>query len=81
VASQGEVLARPEGDLRAEAKEALRVGELLGLFGSTGQSAGLSREDAIAVYLAASDGWREAVKRLGGTFADTAEGLKAHEGD
>jgi hypothetical protein len=68
-------LARPEGDLRAEAKEALRLGELLDLLRRSGPGGG-SRADAIACYLAASDGWREAVKRLGGNFADGSAGLK-----
>ncbi|QNN67368.1 hypothetical protein H9L13_12350 [Sphingomonas lutea] len=32
-----------------------------------------ARQDAIACYLSAGDGWRDAVKKLGGAFAPGAK--------
>jgi hypothetical protein len=74
-------LARHEGDFRAEAEEPLSLNELLALLDSAAEGDGRSREDAIACYLSGSDGWREAVKRLGGTFAGGAAGLKERKAD
>jgi hypothetical protein len=70
-------LARHEGDVRAEAQEPLSLAELLALLGDAAERSGRSREDAIACYLSGADGWREAVKLLGGKFA--REGTKLRE--
>ena len=35
-----------------------------------------ARHEAIACYLSGGDGWREAVKQLGGTFARQAHELR-----
>ena len=78
---QGEVLARHEGDLRVDAEQPLSLDELLSLLGSTANEAVLSREDAIACYLSASEGWPDAVKLLGGTFAEEAAGLRQRKSD
>ena len=59
-----------------DAKEPLSLHELLSLLGNQAASEGRSRQDAIACYLSGSEGWREAVKLLGGTFADGSAGLK-----
>ena len=77
----GAVLARLDGDFRLAAQEPLSLDELLSLLG--GETAGdeRSREDAIACYLSGSDGWREAVKLLGGTFAEGAAGLRERKED
>jgi hypothetical protein len=72
-------LARYERDFRGEAKEPLTLNELIALLGEEGDAR--SREDAIACYLSGSDGWREAVKQLGGAFAAEATGLKARKAD
>ena len=74
-------MARHEGDFGARAHEPLTLDELLTLLGNAAESEGRSREDAIACYLAAGDGWREAVKLLGGTFAEGAIGLKERKAD
>jgi hypothetical protein len=55
------------------------LNELIALLGDKGDAR--SREDAIACYLSGSDGWREAVKQLGGAFADEARELKDGNSD
>jgi hypothetical protein len=67
-------LARLERDFRDNAEASLTLDELIALLGDQGDAR--SREDAIACYLSGSDGWREAVKQLGGTFADEVPGLR-----
>jgi hypothetical protein len=69
-------LARHEGNFRASAKEALSLNELLELLNTSGQGDFRARQDAIACYLSAGEGWREAMKRLGGAFAEDEAGLK-----
>jgi hypothetical protein len=74
-------LARHEGDFRAEAQEPLSLNELLALLGDAAEREGRSREDAIACYLSGDEGWREAVKLLGGTFAEGKAGLRERQSD
>ena len=74
-------MARHDGEFRAEAPEPLSLDELLVLFGTEVEGNGQSREDAIACYLSGGDGWREAVKLLGGTFAEEAAGLRERKAD
>jgi hypothetical protein len=74
-------LARHEGDFGAQAQEPLSLDDLLTLLGNAAEREGLSREDAIACYLSGGDGWREAVKLLGGTFAEGATGLRERKAD
>ena len=74
-------MARHEGDFRAKAQNPLNRDELLALLGDAAECEGGSREDAIACYLSGGDGWREAVKQLGGTFAQREPGLKGRQGD
>jgi hypothetical protein len=69
-------LARHEGSFRENAKEPLGLDELLALLGNVEGSDGRSREDAIACALSASEGWQDAVKRLGGAFAEEAAELR-----
>ena len=77
----GNVLARHEGDFRAAAEEPLSLNDLLTLLGNKDAGAERSREDAIACYLSASEGWNEAVKLLGGAFAGGVAGLKERKED
>jgi hypothetical protein len=63
-------LARHEGDIRADAGEALSLHDLLDLLSASGEQDLRKRQEAIACYLSGSEGWREAVKQLGGAFAD-----------
>jgi len=74
-------LARYEGDFRAGAQEPLSLDQLLALLGDRGAGTERSREDAIACYLSAGEGWDEAVKLLGGTFAQGTAGLKERKED
>jgi hypothetical protein len=69
-------LARFEGDFRVGAEATLSLDELLDLLAMAGEGGGHSREDAIACYLSGSDGWREAVKVLGGAFAEEESELR-----
>jgi hypothetical protein len=74
-------LARHDSDFRSDAQEPLSLADLLGLLGNAGHGDGQSREDAIACYLSASEGWDEAVKLLGGNFAERATGLRERKAD
>ncbi|MES2137657.1 MAG: hypothetical protein V4502_11445 [Pseudomonadota bacterium] len=78
---KGAMLARHEGDFRGSAEAPLSLNELLMLLGNGTEGGRKSREDAIACYLSGSDGWREAVKMLGGAFAEGATGLTEGKGD
>ena len=80
-ADEGAGLARHEGDFRATAQEPLSLDELLALLGDAAEREGRSREDAIACYLSGDDGWREAVKLLGGTFAQEEGRLRERKAD
>ena len=74
-------MARHEGDFRVRSGEPLSLNELLALLARFGEEGSTSREDAIACYLSGGEGWREAVKKLGGTFAEGAAGLKERKDD
>jgi hypothetical protein len=74
-------LARHEGDFGDGSKEPLSLNELLALLGNATEGGERSREDAIACYLSGSEGWREAVKLLGGTFAERAGELRERKAD
>ena len=73
-------MARHEGDFRRAAKGSLSLDELLALIGDAAEREGRSREETIACYLSGGDGWHEAVKLLGGTFAGEATELKERKG-
>jgi hypothetical protein len=74
-------LARHEGDFRRQAEAPLSLNELLDLLASSTDGDARSRDDAIACYLSGSDGWRDAVKLLGGAFAEEAAELRERKGD
>jgi hypothetical protein len=59
----------------------MSLSELLGLLGDAAEREGRSREDAIACYLSGADGWREALKLLGGTFAQEETKLRERQSD
>jgi hypothetical protein len=63
-------LARHEPDFRSAANGPLSLEELLTMLGDVKAGAERTRQDAIACYLSAGEGWSEAVRHLGGTFAD-----------
>ena len=74
-------MASYDGDFRTKAQEPVSLAELLALLGDAAERDGRSREDAIACYLSGADGWREAVKLLGGTFAHEEAKLKERQSD
>jgi hypothetical protein len=74
-------LARHERDFCADAEAPLSLDDLLALLGSAAEVDDRSRQDAIACYLSGGDGWRDAMKVLGGTFAEEAAGLKERKAD
>ncbi len=74
-AEREECLARYERDLSAQAGKPLGPDELLNLLGGDGEPDEQARREAIARFLSAADGWRDAAKDLGGAFAAEA-GLK-----
>ena len=69
-------MARHEGNFREAAEEPLGHDELLALLTSVEESEVRSRKDAIACALSASEGWQDAVRQLGGAFAEEAAGLR-----
>ena len=74
-------MARHERDFRVDAEAPLSLDELLGLLGAAADADDRSRERAIACYLSGSEGWRDAVKMLGGTFAEEEAGLSRGKAD
>lgn len=74
-------MARYERDFRTHAEAPLSLDELLALLGSGTDAGGRSREDAIACYLSGGEGWRDALKMLGGTFAEEEAGLRERKAD
>ena len=69
-------MARHQGEFHAHAEEPLSLDELFALLASVEQRDGGVRKDAIACALSASEGWQEAVKRLGGAFAEEGRALR-----
>ena len=73
-------MARHEREFSAESEAPLSLDELLQLIGTADERTERSREDAIACYLSGAEGWREALRLLGGTFAEEAA-LKERKAD
>ena len=73
-------MARHEPHIRAAARTELGIDELVSLLADTAQSTDRERRDAIACYLSGSEGWTEAMQRLGGAFAAEA-GLRGRKAD
>ena len=69
-------MARHERDFRTHAEAPLSLDELLALLGPGTDADERSREDAIACYLSGGEGWRDALKKLGGTFAEEEAKVK-----
>ena len=74
-------MARHEGNFRESAEAPLSLNELLALLAAHERGETRSREDIIACALSAGDGWQDAVKRLGGAFAEGESGLKERKGE
>ena len=65
-------MARHEGDFQAASETSLDLGELLEAIAGAAFADDRARQEAIACYLSASEGWRDAAQRLRGAFADAA---------
>jgi len=63
-------LARHEGDFEAAAETSLEIEELVRALRRDDSASDRERQAAIACLLSASEGWRDAVGRLGGAFAE-----------
>jgi hypothetical protein len=74
-------LAKHERDIQAQAEEPLGLNELLELLRVGGEADERARQKAIACYLSAGEGWREAAKAIGGAFAEDGTGLRERKSD
>ena len=77
-------MSRFEGDFAAAGGAPLSSGELSELIRTFSALSDRKRQEAIACYLSASEGWDEAMKALGGAFAtDAAQAARSgpDEGD
>ena len=74
-------MARHEPNIRAKARTEVESDELLAILQGTTGATDTERQDAIACYLSGSDGWADAVRRLGGAFASEATGLRGRKAD
>lgn len=62
-------MARFDGNLKAAGETGLDIDELLSAFGRVGETKGRGRQDAMACFLSASEGWEDAKAALRGAFA------------
>jgi len=62
-------LARFDGNLEAAGEAKLELEELLAAFPKTAGKTVAARQDAIACFLSASEGWQQARSALKGAFA------------
>ena len=62
-------MSRYDGKLTAAGEAPVDAAELLAALESQPRLSPVERKDAIARYLAAADGWRDAARLLGGAFA------------
>ena len=68
-------MARHEAEFQAAKDGPLSLAELTALLGDAATLAERARQEAIACYLSASEGWTDAARELGGAFA-TSRGLR-----
>ena len=70
-------MSKFDSDIRGVAEVSGEFGELIAALGPTARSDG-DRHDAMAHFLSGAEGWRDARKKLRGTFASPVPG--AHGG-
>ena len=66
-------MARFDGKFRAVGEAKLDIDELFSAFPGAGEAVARGRQDAIACFLSASEGWEDAREALKGTFAGAAK--------
>ena len=76
----GTGLSRFEGDFRPSGDAPLSIAELLAILDRHSAGGEHERQQAIACFLSASEGWRDAVKALGGAFASDGGGTRLKDG-
>jgi hypothetical protein len=69
---EGRQLARFDGNLEAAGEAKLDADELLSALSTSLSTGQRERQDAIACFLSASEGWRDAKEALKGTFASVS---------
>ena len=67
-------MARFDGNLKAAGEAKLDIDELLSALASTSAANAKARADAVACFLSASEGWRDARAALKGAFASLPQG-------
>lgn len=65
----GAGLSRHEGKFTAAADAPLEMAELLAAMGAQANITPRDRQNAIACFLSAGEGWRDALDVIGGAFA------------
>jgi hypothetical protein len=73
-------LARFDGKFKAAGETKLDIDELFSAFPGAGEAVARGRQDAIACFLSASEGWQEAKGSLKGTFATAAKASWLRDG-
>ena len=73
-------MARFDGNLKAAGEVKLDVDELFAAFPGASEAVARGRQDAIACFLSASEGWEEAREALKGTFAAAAKASWLRDG-
>ena len=71
--NRGSVLSKYDGEIRAVAEVAEDLDDLLAALGRPART-GPDRNDAMAHYLSGEEGWRDARRKLRGTFAKLSPG-------
>ena len=74
-------MARYEGGLRPADGQPLEIEELLALLDRNSAGGETSVDNARACYLSSGDGWRDALKQLGGAFAADVGALTPEKGE
>lgn len=72
-------MSRFEGELTPSADAPLSVAEVVAILSGHTAASDHQRQQAIACFLSASDGWKEAVKSLGGAFASDSAAARLRD--
>jgi hypothetical protein len=73
-------LARFDGKFEAAGETRLDIDELFSAFPGAGEAVARGRQDAIACFLSASEGWEEAREALRGAFATAPKATWLRQG-
>ena len=73
-------MARIEGKFKAAGEAKLDIDELFSAFPGAGEAVARGRQDAIACFLSASEGWEKAREASKGAFAPVAKASWLRDG-